>query len=330
MSSRTASFEFGSPRPNAQFQCRLDGGDFKSCASPQQFGNLPEGTHTFEVRAFDQYGNIDGSPALYTWTVDVTAPGPRIAAAGGSTPSVRGTAGTSAGDDGSVTVDLYSGSAATGSPAQSVVVARDGVGRVRRAFDRVGGGTYTVGRAPARRRRQHRLERAGQLHGRAGGRGGRPTSRPSRSTSRSRDAAAGRVTALSSCEAACSRTVSLTTSARTATRLRPAAQGQPAGAPRLRQPGRRRRRRREGAHVAQGAPRAQAEQRREGHVRDRLRRRLAQARDRPAAGAERVAGREARAEAGRHLLGAVHDERAPRRERHDRPPARNPLRAAAA
>ena len=66
VSSRTASFAFGSPRPNAQFQCRLDGGDFKSCASPQQFGNLPEGTHTFEVRAFDQYGNMDGSPAIYT------------------------------------------------------------------------------------------------------------------------------------------------------------------------------------------------------------------------------------------------------------------------
>ena len=81
--SRNASFQFGSPRPNAQFQCRLDGGDFTPCASPQQFGNLPEGDHTFEVRAFDQYGNVDGSPALYTWTVDVTAPGPHIAAAGG-------------------------------------------------------------------------------------------------------------------------------------------------------------------------------------------------------------------------------------------------------
>ena len=71
------------PRPNSQFQCRLDGGDFSPCASPQEFGNLPEGTHTFEVRAFDQYGNVDGSPAVYTWTVDVTAPGPQIATAGG-------------------------------------------------------------------------------------------------------------------------------------------------------------------------------------------------------------------------------------------------------
>ena len=66
---------------------------------PQEFGDLPEGDHTFEVRAFDQYGNVDGSPAIYTWTVDVTAPGPRIASAGGSTPVVQGTAGTSSGDD---------------------------------------------------------------------------------------------------------------------------------------------------------------------------------------------------------------------------------------
>ena len=81
--SRHASFQFGSPRPNSQFQCRLDGGDFNPCSSPQEFGDLPEGTHTFEVRAFDQYGNVDGSPAVYTWTVDVTAPGPQIAYAGG-------------------------------------------------------------------------------------------------------------------------------------------------------------------------------------------------------------------------------------------------------
>ena len=124
--SRHASFEFGSPRPNAQFQCRLDGGDFTPCSSPQEFGNLPEGDHTFEVRAYDQYGNVDGSPAIYKWTVDVTAPGPRIAAAGGSTPVVQGTAGTAAGDDSSVRVDLYAGGAPSGAP-----VAVDG-GRPRR------------------------------------------------------------------------------------------------------------------------------------------------------------------------------------------------------
>ena len=143
-SSRNASFEFGSPRPNSQFQCRLDGGDFSPCASPQQFGNLPEGTHTFEVRAFDQYGNVDGSPAVYTWTVDVTAPGPQISYAGGATPSVQGRAGTSAGDAANVTVELFSGSAATGSPVQTVVAPRDGSGAFSAQFDPVGPGTYTA------------------------------------------------------------------------------------------------------------------------------------------------------------------------------------------
>ena len=54
--SRTASFEFTSSKAGTQFQCRLDGGDFSPCSSPQEFGNLPEGTHTFEVRAFDSNG----------------------------------------------------------------------------------------------------------------------------------------------------------------------------------------------------------------------------------------------------------------------------------
>jgi subtilisin-like proprotein convertase family protein len=224
VSSRTASFTFGSPRPNAQFQCRLDRGDFKPCSSPQQFGNLPEGDHTFEVRAFDQYGNIDGSPALYSWTVDVTAPGPHIAAAGGSAPSVSGTAGTSAGDDGSVSVDLYSGSAATGSPAQSVVAARDGSGAFAAHFDPVGGGTYT---AVARQR-----DAAGNTGSSApvsftvGQAAARPPDFAALALDESLvDAGAGRVTALSSCDGSCSRTALLTTSARTATRLRLAHSG---------------------------------------------------------------------------------------------------------
>jgi subtilisin-like proprotein convertase family protein len=142
--SRNASFVFDSPRPTAQFQCRLDGGDFSPCSSPQQFGNLPEGTHTFEVRACDQYGNVDGSPAVYTWTVDVTAPGPQISNAGGEVPSVQGRAGTSSGDADSVTVELYSGSAASGSPVQTVVAPRDGSGNFGAQFERVGAGTYTA------------------------------------------------------------------------------------------------------------------------------------------------------------------------------------------
>ncbi len=219
VSSRHASFEFGSPRPNSQFQCRLDGGDFSPCASPQDFSDLPEGTHTFEVRAFDPYGNVDGTPAVYTWTVDVTAPGLQIGSAGGSAPSVQGSAGTSAGDNDTVTVDLFSGSAASGSPVQTLSVPRSGSGAFSTQFGQVAGGTYTV------------AARQGDAAGNTGTSapvsftvgGGAAPSPPDFavfSTEESlADAAAGRLTALSSCEAACSRTASLVVSSRVATKL---------------------------------------------------------------------------------------------------------------
>jgi subtilisin-like proprotein convertase family protein len=217
--SRHASFEFGSPRPNAQFQCRLDGGDFMPCASPQEFSDLPEGSHTFEVRAYDQYGNVDGSPAIYTWVVDVTAPGPRISSAGGSAPSVRGTAGTASGDGESVSVDLFAGGSASGSPVQSVVVPRDGSGAWSAQFEPVGGGIYTA------------LVRQSDAAGNTGASSpvsftvagdGAPTPPAFALVAIEEslaDAAGGRLTALSSCESACSRTTSLVVSPRAAAKL---------------------------------------------------------------------------------------------------------------
>ncbi len=57
------------------FECSLDGGAWISCASPKEYTALSVGSHTFRVRATDEAGNTDGSPAAYTWTiVDVTAP----------------------------------------------------------------------------------------------------------------------------------------------------------------------------------------------------------------------------------------------------------------
>ena len=216
--SRHASFQFDSPRPNAQFQCRLDGGDFTPCSSPQEFGDLPEGDHTFEVRAYDQYGNVDGSPAIYTWTVDVTAPGPHIGAAGGSTPLVQGTAGTSSGDDSSVRVDLYPGGAPSGSPSQSMVVARDGSGSFSARFDPVPAGTYTVA--------ARQSDAAGNTGASApvsftvAGAATQPPDFAVMAMDESiADAAAGRLTTLSSCEGACSRSTALTVSSRVAATL---------------------------------------------------------------------------------------------------------------
>jgi parallel beta-helix repeat protein len=63
--------------PELAFECRLDSqaeADFVECSSPQSYTNLTEGSHTFEARATDRAGNVESTPATYTWTVDTTAP----------------------------------------------------------------------------------------------------------------------------------------------------------------------------------------------------------------------------------------------------------------
>ncbi|HWM62689.1 MAG TPA: Ig-like domain-containing protein, partial [Solirubrobacterales bacterium] len=79
--SATANFTFSGSDPAgsgiASFQCRLDStapGAWATCASPRELTGLGQGPHTFEVRAVDQVGNIDQSPASFTWTVDTAAP----------------------------------------------------------------------------------------------------------------------------------------------------------------------------------------------------------------------------------------------------------------
>jgi hypothetical protein len=78
-----ASFSFTS-EPGAGFQCRLDGGNWTGCSPPKLYGELGLGKHSFEVRALDPAGNVDGSPAAHSWTVIAPAPavlartGPRL------------------------------------------------------------------------------------------------------------------------------------------------------------------------------------------------------------------------------------------------------------
>ena len=68
------SFSFGSTESPASFECRLDGpgstvGTFVACTSPKAYSGLTSGTYTFRVRALDAAGNVDGSPAVTTWTI---------------------------------------------------------------------------------------------------------------------------------------------------------------------------------------------------------------------------------------------------------------------
>ena len=69
------------------FQCELDGGGFSACASPASYSGLAAGSHTFRVRALDEAGNTDASPASFTWTIDLTSPAIKVS---DETPSPGG------------------------------------------------------------------------------------------------------------------------------------------------------------------------------------------------------------------------------------------------
>ncbi|WP_158617679.1 Ig-like domain-containing protein [Corallococcus sp. CA049B] len=73
-SNRDASFEFTSNESTVTFECRFDAGTFAPCTSPQTRTDLADGTYTVQVRAVDAAGNVDPTPATFTWTVDTTAP----------------------------------------------------------------------------------------------------------------------------------------------------------------------------------------------------------------------------------------------------------------
>jgi hypothetical protein len=97
-SSNDPSFSFSADE-TATYECRLDGGAWSSCTSPQPYSDLLDGTHTFEVRATDGVGNTDATPATHSWTIDTVPPVPPAISSptnGSSgtddTPLVQGTA----------------------------------------------------------------------------------------------------------------------------------------------------------------------------------------------------------------------------------------------
>jgi subtilisin family serine protease len=74
----TPSFAFSSNEQGASFRCRLDGGAFSACSSPLTTAPLPDGPHSFEVRAIDQATNTDPTPASRTFIVDTGPPDTQI------------------------------------------------------------------------------------------------------------------------------------------------------------------------------------------------------------------------------------------------------------
>jgi hypothetical protein len=56
------------------FECHLDRARWQACASPFALTGLPDGRHTFEVRALGAAGRTDPTAAKWDWTVDTTGP----------------------------------------------------------------------------------------------------------------------------------------------------------------------------------------------------------------------------------------------------------------
>lgn len=76
LNSNSTSAEFTYDAAGAtSYECRLDAALFAACPNggPQTYGNLAEGSHTFQVRGVNGSGP-DSTPATYTWTVDTVAP----------------------------------------------------------------------------------------------------------------------------------------------------------------------------------------------------------------------------------------------------------------
>lgn len=111
---------------------------------------LPEGDYVVAVSQQDDLGN-QGAGDTYDFTVDTTAPAPALTApapgtaVAGGRPVFGGTAGTAPGDDGSVTIELWAGTATTGEPSAVLepAVAGDGTWSAT-PDDALAAGTYTA------------------------------------------------------------------------------------------------------------------------------------------------------------------------------------------
>jgi hypothetical protein len=77
--STSATFVFSgsddvTPAGNLHFECCLDGATFTACTAPLTYSGLLEGSHTFQVRAMDDAGNVDPTPVSFFWNIDLTTP----------------------------------------------------------------------------------------------------------------------------------------------------------------------------------------------------------------------------------------------------------------
>jgi hypothetical protein len=88
--STSAGFGFSASEPS-DFECAIDGGAFSDCgsgtSSTKSYAALAAGSHTFEVRAEDADGNVDQTPASFTWIVNA-APAAGVAGVTAQSPLI--------------------------------------------------------------------------------------------------------------------------------------------------------------------------------------------------------------------------------------------------
>jgi uncharacterized delta-60 repeat protein len=66
----TATFEFSASESAVSYECKLDTGTFQPCVSGITYTRLSRGTHQLQARAIDAAGNVDASPATWSWKVN--------------------------------------------------------------------------------------------------------------------------------------------------------------------------------------------------------------------------------------------------------------------
>ena len=69
--STAATFSFESRKAGVTFRCQLDSGSYGTCRSPITYTRLSEEQHTFSVKAIDDSGNEDITPARCTWEIRI-------------------------------------------------------------------------------------------------------------------------------------------------------------------------------------------------------------------------------------------------------------------
>jgi NHL repeat len=124
IATNSPSFAFHATEPDATFQCRFDGQPFVACFGPPgthtPLLTLADGTHTFEVRALDDLGNPDASPAAASFKVNT---------AQGLPPPVRGRLVNAIPEKGTVLVKLPKVKAPKAHAAATGFVPLETVGR---------------------------------------------------------------------------------------------------------------------------------------------------------------------------------------------------------